>query len=307
MRVDLDSKRQVLLPLEFEAAMHQYLNVHDSTAPINHEQLLSAIISKAHHRSVPRKTYALFADQVLSKTLPHPPVRNDERNVDPVFLLPLPMAATLLIQIISIIRTLPDYDSIRASRWIRCLVQLCLDRQRQRQQHQANPTSDGGDDSNHQVSEDDDPPHRILEEIIFQAIALSRQYLQDRAERGGGRQRSDPLYPAEELEWLATTLFNLGLDLYVVAGKQLKADDASMLSDGGKKHKVVHADVDKGAKKWIGLAMRIADILGDYPAEEVEGGTESGDRGLLSRVLRRKVREGLGWVEEWEEGGVGVV
>ncbi len=49
------------------------------------------------------------------------------------------------------------------------------------------------------------------------------------------------------------------------------------------------------AKKWTHLAVEVADVLAENPVG-IEGGGRMPSQGLLSRVLRRKMKEGLGWV-----------
>ncbi len=286
--LDLHSKRQVLLSLEFEAAMRQHLNVPRSTTPMNPDpNCLSTIISRAQRLSAPRKTYALFADIVLSST--YPQAQLNEPNSHPSCLrnaLPLPTAATLIEQIIKSARTLPDYDTVRASRWIRCLIQLCLD------QHQSENLNGG---NHHDQAAEAGPPLQTVEDIASQAITLARQSLQDRTQSQCsridcvGENAPAPtailLYPAEELEWLSTTLFNLGIDFYVI--RDHDAFDNNPIRDS--KGNDTGAEAETQAKKWTNLAVTIADVLAEYQREE------GGDGGLLSSVLRRKIREGLGW------------
>lgn len=63
-------------------------------------------------------------------------------------------------------------------------------------------------------------------------------------------------YPAEEVEWLASTAFNVGIDFY------LEKDD-------------------EGARRWAGKAVEMAGLEGD------------GD-GVLEGLLRGRF-EGLDW------------
>ncbi len=296
--LELNSKHQVLLPLEFEAAMHQHLNDPDPTTTRTPNSL-SAIISKAQHISAPRKTYALLADIVLSSSYRHGP-HNDKGETNGVPssspLLPLPTASTLLIHIIQATRALPDYDAIRASRWIRCLVQLCLDQRRGYYGRKDTEPNDSAEQHATKVSPKS--PLTTVEEIIAQAVLLARQSLQDRtttidatsAKRNTGDGK-DGLYPAEELEWLSTTLFNLGIDFYVSPHTYLNDDSTNKNpSNLGQKNEEVETEAESQAMKWIRIAVEIADVLAEYQKEE------GGDGGLLGRVLRRKVREGLGWV-----------
>ena len=255
--------------------------VSDLTKPTDPDRLFT-IISKAQHVSAPRKTYALFADIVLSSIYPVQHDADSHKTTSSSSILQLPTAATLLTRIIVKARISPDYDTIRASRWIRCLVQLCLDHHHEK--------SKAGNRHSQTATADQPPPLTIAEDITAQAITLARQSLRETDKTSGGQEiRPPPLYPAEELEWLSTTLFNLGIDWYV---SKEKPDHNN---NNGNDHN--HADVEEAeraeaqaqAKKWTRIAVELADALADYPRED------GGDAGLLAGVLRRKISEGLGW------------
>lgn len=69
-------------------------------------------------------------------------------------------------------------------------------------------------------------------------------------------------YPAEELEWLATTLLNLGVDFYASQREEL-------------------------GKKWVRKAVELASVL--------QTSKDVGEkRGLLVSMLKVKM-SGLGW------------
>lgn len=310
---DLTTKGVALLPLEFEAAAQSYPQNHNSATSISTE-CLSAIIARAQVLAATPKTYALFADIVLSSA--ESPANG---NVAP---LPLATAATLLTQIITIARANHDYDTVRASRWIRCVIQLCLDQHHQ--QEQQHPT---GNNLSHQAStyispdRDDErkkPPVKLIEDITNQAIILARQSYhqrntpvnrsEDTSTSTNAASHTSP-YPVEELEWLSTTLFNLGVDFYVCATTSISHDHnhehephppQESLSDVN-----LRPDPHAQAKKYTSLALELADILAAYPTAatatatttpDPRHGGEGGDRGLLARVLRGKIRQGFGWV-----------
>ena len=71
------------------------------------------------------------------------------------------------------------------------------------------------------------------------------------------------LYPPDELEYLATILFNMAVDFYVAGNEDQ-------------------------AKWYAGKAIEIADVLALPQAR-------GGDRGMLAKVLRQKTRS-LDWV-----------
>jgi len=106
------------------------------------------------------------------------------------------------------------------------------------------------------------------EEVVEQAIVLASAgnlQVQERKEHGNGAEQADAelgvAYPADELEWLATILFNLAVDYYV-----------------GEKE-------ERGAK-WARKAVELAHILATS--------WDADDGGLLVSVFRGKMAE-LGW------------
>ena len=108
--------------------------------------------------------------------------------------LPIDSAVALLNQIISCVRVLPDYDIAQASKWIRCMVQLIID----------------------------GAGKALVEEGDYLNLALLKSIVEETAQLV-----QTVAYPKEELEWLATTIFNLAVDLYVAekdgAGQDLAA------------------------------------------------------------------------------------
>jgi hypothetical protein len=108
----------------------------------------------------------------------------------------------------------------------------------------------------------------LVEEVVEQAIVLAsagNSQEQEREEHGNDTERADvelgAAYPAEELEWLATTLFNLAVHYY--------ADEE-----------------EEWGAEWARKAVKLADILA--------ASLDVGDGGLLLSVLTRKMAE-LGW------------
>jgi hypothetical protein len=228
-----------LLPVEFEACLHVLDTGGTPDPQIAQFDILSSIIASAAAHNSPAQTYALFADMVLcaasaSYSKPEP-------------LISIDTAAKLLGQLVNVARGIKGYGVVQASRWIRCIVQLIID------------TSD---------REAGSPNMKLVEEVVEQAIVLASAgnlQAQERKEHGNGAEQADAelgaAYPVEELEWLATTLFNLAVDYYV-----------------GEKE-------ERGAK-WARKAVELAQILATS--------WDADDGGLLVSVLRGKMAE-LGW------------
>ena len=254
---DAQIKQVALQPLQFEALLH--LGAAES---IPDELGLSLLITQAQERGASQKTYSLMADIVLSATLPNPPaIEGGTSNETPLMPtprmpqphLPIMAAVTLLRKLINAVRQLDEYDLAQASRWIRCAVQITLD---------------SGTPLNN------DSSLRMLDEITAQAVILASSSGHDadvemqnldhnmhshglntaHSKSAGHVGTAQTAYPSDELEWLATTLFNLALDL-MVAGEEGKAKDCAR------------------------RAVEVADSLAKGP---------DGDRGVLARVLRER-------------------
>jgi hypothetical protein len=227
-----------LLPIEFEAA------IHGSTTPASHNaqyDRLSNIITETLELNAPARIYAIFVDMVLCA------VSRGDHNTEP--LISTDTAAKLLRQLISTARETEGYGALQASRWIRCVLQLVIS------------GSEQGIENENMV---------LVEEVVGQAIVLAATGASRKRERGGhGDVANMPqaevgaAYPAEELEWLSTTLFNLAVDYYVGEEEEL-------------------------GKKWARIAVELANRLATSP-------DVNGDGGLLARVLRGKMIA-LGWI-----------
>jgi len=232
------ARRITLLPIEFEACLH-VLDTAGIDPQIAQFDTLSSIIASAVAHNAPAQTYALFADMVLCAA------SAGYNNPEP--LISIDTAAKLLGQLVNVARGIKGYGVVQASRWIRCIVQLIIDA----------PDREARS-----------PNMKLVEEVVEQAIVLASAgnlQAQERKEYGNGAEQADAelgaAYPAEELEWLATTLFNLAVDYYV-----------------GEKE-------EQGAK-WARKAVELAHIRATS--------WDADDGGLLVSVLRGKMAE-LGW------------
>ena len=277
---DLTTKGHTLIPFQFEATLHQTAPSFPTPGADQDLKSLATIISKARQTSAPGKTYVLLADIVLSNV--SNPTSSSTNQTPPQ--LTLKSASILFAEIIRAQRTLQDQHDTnlsRAPRWIRCLVQLCLDAHRQTQLRETqttpspinsaflNSTSHGGDDF-----------LAVVSDLVSQALTLAR-IPDDTA--------AAPPYPAEELEWLSTTLFNLSIDIYVRSSRVSSNSNPDHQQQEGTDPNPQQRGADT-AKKWAGLAVEVADVIAGYARGR------GGDGGMLARLLRGRAREGLGWV-----------
>ena len=233
------ARRITLLPIEFEACLHVLDTAGIPDPQIAQFDTLSSIIASAVAHNAPAQTYALFTNMVLCAA--------SAGCNTPEPLISIDTAAKLLGQLVNVARAIKGYGVVQASRWIRCIIQLIID---------ASDRKAGS------------PNMKLVEEVVDQAIVLASAgnlQAQEREEYGNGAEQADAelgaAYPAEELEWLATTLFNLAVDCYV-----------------GEKE-------ERGAK-WARKAVELAHILATS--------WDTDDGGLLVSVLRGKMAE-LGW------------
>jgi hypothetical protein len=185
----------------------------------------------------------------------------------------------LLAKLIQGLRVQSDYDTAQAFRWIRCVVQVVLDR--------------CGADSKLSAAEYEKGLITV-KTITEQALALARSALPP-VVNGTDKGQSQQAYPSEELEWLATTLFNLAIDLYV-------AETESGCATEG----LVDHEPDEGAPStsirrpqfWAVKAVEFAGLLAESALLERTDRNEAvatgGDGGMLVSLLRERCRS-IGW------------
>jgi hypothetical protein len=297
---DLTSKRRALLTLEFEAVLNHQRRLMKS------DRLLE-IVSEAQRFSSPRKTYALFADMVLLRACPGNGVGFNENSPA----IPLYLASTVLSRIITAVRTLPGYYSILASRWIRCLIQLCLESS-DRDGHLDNGPRDISEAEAHPEAKGMPKlsPLEIVRDLVNQATVIAQKSLEDRQQQqqkqasiddddndnndnkwshSHNSSQNNPIYPAEEIEWLSTTLFNLGIDMYLrdISNDDQVHDQSIITTTTTSSISTTPAPL-ASAREWTTTALRLADLLARFPRD----GDGGGDGGSLARLLRRKLREG---------------
>lgn len=257
-------RRITLLAINFEAILHIPQTTYElrpdvtTNDVVGYRQvlLLDTQIVAARNIQAPAKTYTLFADMVLSAVVGG---GGDDRT-EP--LITVDLAASLLQQLISTARSTRAYSIKQASHWIRCLVQMLVDSHKTATK-QTTSSGQGESDIEHL---------KLVEEVVDQAIILAgnagderRQQTQQDVPMHDAdtvtRVATELLYPADELEWLATTVFNLAVDFFV-------------------------SEREDDAKRWSRKAVAVADVL---------AASEDGDGGSLTKVLRAKIGE-LGWV-----------
>ncbi|KAK7890191.1 hypothetical protein LTR67_008657 [Exophiala xenobiotica] len=175
--------------------------------------------------------------------------------------LSISTATQLLAKLIQGLRVQSDYDTAQAFRWIRCVVQVVLDR--------------CGADSKLSAAEYEKGLITV-KTITEQALALARSALPP-VVNGTDKGQSQQAYPSEELEWLATTLFNLAIDLYV-------AETESGCATEG----LVDHEPDEGAPSLLAESALLE------RTDRNEAVATGGDGGMLVSLLRERCRS-IGW------------
>lgn len=271
-----------LIPLAFEAllALGTTPMAESEVERQAYELALMQLVDQAVALVASPQAYATMADLVLYNA-----VKNDS-HPKATLRLPILLAIRLIGKLVDRIRRSCEYDLSQAARWIRCVVQLILEHE---QTFFGESSADDTCDLN-QTNADDKMKLKlkILSPIIDQALQLAsdartwtarQQRLESNrnsnATMGGYHETSTPAtsrtksmsYPPEELEFLATILFNMSVDLYV-------------------------AGQDDTAKEWAGKAVAVADCLS---ADNSTAQPSKASQGTLSDIIRQKVVS-LGWV-----------
>jgi hypothetical protein len=239
----LDGKLISLMPSVLEAALVMELENSFAGSSLT----LSSLIDQARDLNAPAKSFAHFADLIISTA-----IAQDEESAR-VRSLPIPVASRLLGKIINAIREQPDYDVLRAARWIRCVTQMVLDSKSRLQ---------AIDHLIEELEEQQEESLDIVEAIVDEALTLARYSSSDNHRPGQpprDQRNSTKCYPSDELHWLSAALFNLAVDFYI-------------------------AEKRAEAEKWTVKAAELADILGRNRRED------GGDEGALSTQLRERAR-----------------
>jgi hypothetical protein len=194
-----------LLPFAFESILFLTTQAQVSGQPVDMLSL-SQLINDAVKLEVPEKVYSLMVDMILSSVTidtKSPLIEGQDSKKEPNSAtgISTTYATELLRRLIDSIRNGTTYNVSQASRWIRCVVQLILD------QHSISNRAAPG---KAMLGFDQQQAFQTVKEITEQALALAKL-------TNPFTSMSVPdhlsMYPVEEIEWLASTLFNLSIDI----------------------------------------------------------------------------------------------
>lgn len=265
------SQAASVLMLAFEAQVFHCISDKEDGLPFT-EIALAQLIDDIPRLAPSPKEFACVADSILSATLPRQP---DSSTGNLPGRLPFQAAINLLAKLLALIRNEKDYDLNQAARWIRCIVQLVLDAQ-----HPIVGPSIAASEAPPTVNESS---LSLLEPLVTEAVSLAQSaasLTEQRLQIGQQEDTLPRLYPSDELQWLASTLFNLAVDLHFTAGSQVLAE------------------------KWAGIAVKVAEALNfgagtlrdmdtDFDNGIVtENGNGNGGSGLAKMLKERCIKAG---------------
>lgn len=194
-----------LLPFAFESMLFLTIQAQASGQPMDPSSLIE-LIDDAVMLKANEKVYSLIVDVILSSVVIDARDFTSEgqdptRDSKSIGRLSITCATALLSKIIFNIRNEPTYHVSNASRWIRCVVQLILD------QHSI---SNKAAVSKAMV----DPGQKLSLETV-KAITEQTLGMAKSINSCASLSMRDlmSVYPMEEIEWLASTLFNLSIDI----------------------------------------------------------------------------------------------
>ncbi|KIW65046.1 hypothetical protein PV04_07333 [Phialophora macrospora] len=268
-------KQIVLAPLAFEALLFMqrsstYGGPEQGPTAID-EPSLKQIIDQAMALNPPQKTFSIFADMVLSAGTGKLYQPDPGMSGPPV--LPASTTVNLLGKLITGLRSYPSYDAAQGAKWIRCMIQVVLDQLETRAPKEMKSSSS-------------DSPDIAAAETHFKKNLSTLAKLTQHALIFA---RSNNTYPAEELQWLATMLFNLAIDLYLTSSSSSSAS-TSGFPDGTSKpetgeSKATESDGDTQPEPWAKRAVEFAEVLALNTSTRNKGGD---DVAMLVRTLRER-------------------
>lgn len=244
----LKPQLHVLIPLAFEALLFLNVNLYSSVEASFDELSIRQYLQTVNDLEPPMASYAVLADTLLEFA-----ANNGDRGG---LRLPALAAARLLSKIIQALREAQSYNTTQAARWIRCVAQLLFE------------------DIDELVgkSETKEPPKTtqhlsMLDCVTQQAINLAKAApIHSKQEANVGAQRAIDAtnkdlhqYPEEEVQWLATKLWNMAIDFHGIAQHET-------------------------AKVWAHKAVQMAEVVAEH------GGSMAGFVDQLKHNIRS-----LGW------------
>jgi hypothetical protein len=263
-------KQVVLTPLAFEALLFMQWSsttgAPEQGPTVVDETSLKQIVDQTMALNPPQKIFSIFADMVLSAGTGK--LRQSDPGLSGPPVLPASSTVNLLAKLITGLRNCPSYDAAQGAKWIRCMIQVVLD------QRETAPAEE-------MKSLSADSPDIAA---VVSHCKKSLSTLAKLTEHALVFARSNNTYPAEELQWLATTLFNLAIDLYLIPSSSScgSPDGTSMPETGERKES--ETDGVTRPESWAKRAVEFAEVL----ALNASAANKDEDAAMLARTLRER-------------------
>jgi hypothetical protein len=271
--LNIQGKAANTLVMAFEAQIFLCLSDISDGLPAS-ELALMQLIDDIPKLTESLKAHACIGDLILSATLPQPAKASVHANGSR---LPLTTAIALIARLLTLYRERDCYTTAQAARWIRCIVQLVLDAQPPVSTSTVTKADSNTPDTQAVLTTTtsttvNNKTLEILSPVVAEATSIARgaaEAMSFAHHLGGVKDRvaaQDELYPADELQWLATTLFNLAVDLHFANQPDL-------------------------ATQWAAGAIELADILSmkaDRECGSPGKASPSGGGSGLAQMLREK-------------------
>lgn len=235
---------RAICPFALEALLYVTISASglDNFEDLTHEPILRFLDATTKY-CPPAGTYAVLTNIILTFTMA------DKGGYDGLRMNGT-SAAQLLGKIVKIIRMDRNYSLETAARWIRCIVQLVVE-------HMETILMSSRSPDQPRFSARTNGVLQMLENITSQVVLLAESRAADKNIIMTNIDSSTvDMYPREELEWLATKIFNLSMDLYA------------------------HHH-DDFAKTWSRRALEIAELVGK-------------DSNVLATTIESRLKE-LDW------------
>ena len=267
-------KMIVLAPLAFEALLFLPSSCPSEKGPhMINELSLFQIIDQTMALNPTHKTYSVFADMILSASTHCANHADHDMFGHPQ--LAITTTVNLLARLVNCLRSQPIYDSSQAAKWIRCMIQVVLDRLEAGGSDTRDPSGDSSGTSG--TAEVHDKKNlSTLAMLTEHALVFVR---------------SNGAYPAEELQWLATTLFNLAINMY------MSPSSSAPTGPRAASDTVTATITDRGTNGgenpttpqfWAKRAVAFADVLALGASTNSNGTGPRLDDGILARTLRER-------------------
>lgn len=252
----------VLMPVAFEALLFMNASSHILDGTAFDEVSIKQFLIVANDFKTPPASYALLADVVLTFACGDTKLGNVR--------IPYIAAARTLGSIVQKLRKTRTYNLQQAARWIRCIAQLIFEDIESNISNASESTEWSKTEQN----------LNMLNSVLDEALSLSGQ-----TSETSTNDPNDPndstisreskslnceeyeRYPAEELQWLSTKLWNMSIDL-------CRASQTEMAKTWASKAVQVAEMVTDDSRNVLGLAAHLKNHIRSLGWDTIAGDCE---------------------------------